>query len=246
MGSSTEDITGPTGSAPGLGAIPSQQNLSSFAEFGDPLGGPGVLRALGTTGDDPAVRAEAIRRFAASDAEALHPDTASAVLDIVAATGGAAEYGTFLGRYRSPATPQEKDRYLYALTSFTDRALAEQTFGLCLGEVRNQDAPFVIQRLLANRVIGPAAWGDVRDSWAALGERIPAHLIPRMLDGVRLLCSSAELAAEATAFIRANPPAAGPRTVDQILERLAVNVAFGQREGAGLADALAAAVGTDA
>jgi len=203
----------------------------------------GVLRTLGTTGADPAVQAEASRRFAASAAEPLHPDTASAVLDVVAVSGGGAEYEAFLERYRTAATPQEEDRYLYALASFEDRPSAERTFALSVTEVRTQDAPFVIQRLLANRVAGPDAWADVRDAWDVLGERLPAHLVPRMLDGVRLLCSSPALADEVTAFIRSRPPTAGPRTVDQTLERLAVNVAFGQREGAGLAAGLAAAVG---
>ena len=203
----------------------------------------GVLRVLGTTGADADVRAEAARRFAASGATPLHPDIASAVLDIVASMGSDADYDTFVARYQSPATPQEEDRYLYALASFMDRAAAERTFALCVTEVRTQDAPFVIQRLLANRVAGPEIWSDVRASWDVLGERLPTHLIPRMLDGVRLLCADPLLAEEVTRFIRDNPPAAGPRTVDQILERLAINVAFAQREGARLAAHLAAAVG---
>ncbi len=202
----------------------------------------GVLRVLGTTGADADVRAEAARRFAASESAPLHPDIASAVLDIVASMGSNADYDTFVARYQSPATPQEEDRYLYALASFMDRPAAERTFTLCVTEVRTQDAPFVIQRLLANRVTGPEIWADVRDAWDVLGERLPTHLIPRMLDGVRLLCADPLLADDVTRFIRDNPPAAGPRTVDQILERLAINVAFAQREGAGVAANLAAAV----
>ena len=41
-----------------------------------------------------------------------------------------------------------------------------------------------------------------------------------------------------TAFIEAHPLPSGGKTVEQILERLAVNVAFGQREAAGLAGGL--------
>ena len=40
------------------------------------------------------------------------------------------------------------------------------------------------------------------------------------------------------AFIEAHPLAAGGRTVEQILERLAVSVAFGRREGPGLGETL--------
>ncbi len=94
-----------------------------------------------------------------SDSHPPPPATSqSAVLDIVAAGGGADEYETFLARYRKPANPQEENRYLYALASFTDPELAARTFGLALSEVRTQNAPFLIQLLLANRVTGA---GDV-------------------------------------------------------------------------------------
>jgi puromycin-sensitive aminopeptidase len=197
-----------------------------------------VLRTLGTIGADPATRAEAQRRFGATDGAGLHPDTESAILDIVASTGGEAEYDTFLSRYRSPATPQEENRYLYALASFTDPALASRTFELALTEVRSQNAPFVLQSLVANRISGPAAWLRVTEEWDTLVAKFPSNILPRMLDGVRGLCGSKELADQVTEFVVAHPLPAGGKTVEQILERLAVNVAFGERERDGLAATL--------
>jgi hypothetical protein len=67
-----------------------------------------------------------------------------------------------------------------------------------------------------------------------------------MLDGVRALCSPPGLAAGVTAFIEAHPLAAGGRTVDQILERLGMSVAFGRREGATMAATLTEVLGLDA
>jgi hypothetical protein len=64
-----------------------------------------------------------------------------------------------------------------------------------------------------------------------------------MLDGIRGLCSSKELADQVTAFVVAHPLPAGGKTVEQILERLAVNVAFGERERAHLAATLTASLG---
>ena len=54
-----------------------------------------------------------------------------------------------------------------------------------------------------------------------------------------------ELAAGVTAFIEAHPLAAGGRTVEQILERLAMSVAFGRREGPAMAATLAEVLGLD-
>ena len=73
-----------------------------------------VLSTLGTTGVDTAVRERAETRFAESlrGGGALHPDTEAAVLDIVAAHGGAAEFDAFVERMRHPSTPQEEVRYL--------------------------------------------------------------------------------------------------------------------------------------
>jgi len=205
-----------------------------------------VLRALGTVGEDGAVRDEARRRFdlAAVGGPALDADTESAVLDIVAAGGGADEFDRFLARYRSPATPQEENRYLYALASFDRPELADRAFDLAMTEVRTQNAPFVLQSLIANRLTGPDVWRRVTHQWGTMVERFPANILPRMLDGVRTLCNPPSLAEEVTTFVERHPLPAGGRTVEQILERLAVNAAFGEREGGGLADLLAGELGS--
>jgi puromycin-sensitive aminopeptidase len=202
-----------------------------------------VLRILGTIGDDAEINAEASRRFAEAVRTPLHPDTESAILDIVATKGGVAEFEAFLTRYRSPATPQEENRYLYALASFADPELAARTFDLALSEVRTQNAPFVLQSLVANRITGPAAWQRITEEWDTLVARFPSNILPRMLDGVRGLCAPPELADRVTEFVTTHPLAAGGRTVEQILERLSVNVDFGAREGAGLAATLTASMG---
>ena len=203
----------------------------------------GALLALGTIGDDAGVQAEAARRFAAAPAEPLHGDTASAILGIVAAHGGTDEYETFLGRYRAPATPQEEHRYLDGLAAFHDPDLAARTFDLAMGEVRSQDAPFLIRLLLWNRAVGPATWARVEAAWDEFPGKFPSSTLPRMLDGVRALCSPPELAAEVAAFVGAHPLAAGGRTVEQILERLAMSVVFGRREGPGLASTVTDTLG---
>jgi puromycin-sensitive aminopeptidase len=203
----------------------------------------GALLALGTIGDDPEVGAEAARRFAASTGAPLPGDTASAILGIMAAHGGAEEYETCLARYRAPATPQEENRYLDALAGFRTADLAARTFDLAMTEVRSQDAPFLIRLLLWNREAGPATWTRVAAAWDEFPGKFPSSTLPRMLDGARALCAPPDLAAEVTAFVRAHPLAAGGRTVDQILERLAMSVAFGLREGPGLATTVADGLG---
>ncbi len=205
-----------------------------------------VLRTLGTIGDDPDIRGRGrppVRR--GRRRRRSHPDTESAILDIVASVGGAAEFEAFLARYRNPANPQEENRYLYALASFTDPDLAARTFDLALSEVRTQNAPFVLQSLVANRVTGPAAWQRVTEEWDSLVAKFPSNILPRMLDGVRGLCAPPSWPTQVTAFVETHPLPAGGKTVEQILERLAVNVAFGEREGSGLGATLTEALALD-
>ncbi|MGP8006123.1 MAG: M1 family metallopeptidase [Acidimicrobiales bacterium] len=197
-----------------------------------------VLRVLGTIGCDPSVRDEADRRFRASSSAGLDPDTESTVLDVVAATGGEAEFDTYLARYRSPATPQEENRYLYALASFDQPALADRAFDLALGEVRTQNAPYLLQAMVTQRVTGPAVWHRITEEWDGLVTKFPSGTIPRMLTGVRLLCRPPELAEEVARFVESHPLPAGGRSVDQTLERLGVNVAFGERQSGRLAGLL--------
>ena len=113
-----------------------------------------------------------------------------------------------------------------------------------MGEVRSQDAPFLIRLLLWNRDTGPATWTRVEAAWDEFPGKFPSSTLPRMLDGVRALCSPPELAAEVAAFVEAHPLAAGGRTVEQILERLAMSVTFGKREGPGLATTVSGTLGS--
>ena len=109
--------------------------------------------------------------------------------------------------------------------------------------MRTQNAPYLIGSLLGNRVGGPAVWQRVTEDWDTLVERFPVNSLPRMLSGVSALCGDPAVAEQVTAFLSAHPLRAGQRTVDQTLERLAVNVAFGQHQRGRLASLLAQVAG---
>ncbi len=202
-----------------------------------------LIGMLGTVGEDEVVRNECAARHAAAIAGGpdLEPNLASTIVNVAATVGGPAEFETFVELYRHPTTPQSETRYLYSLTAFRDPALAARVFELARTEVRTQNAPFVVQQLLAHRDHGPPTWIRVRNAWDELMERFPAHTVPRMLDGVRLLCRDPALADDVRGFIRTHPVPSGQRTVDQIVERLGVNEAFVARVG-GPTKLLAAAI----
>src|SRR5256885_12674282 len=79
-------------------------------------------------------------------------------------------------------------------------------------EVRTQNAPFVVQLLLGNRVGGPLSWAFVKQRWEELLARLPDNTIPRMVEGVSALWRPAELAADVHAFFAEHPLRSGQRT----------------------------------
>ncbi|MCU4185432.1 M1 family metallopeptidase [Acidiferrimicrobium sp. IK] len=199
-----------------------------------------LLGVLGTVGADPEVRAEAARRFGSDrdGGDALAPDLRGAVVNVVAAAGGAGEWEALLERYTTVTNPQEKVRYLFALTQTPDPALLRRTLDLCLSdEVRNQDAPYVVPMVLANRAGGAWAWDWVTGHWDAVLDRYPANLLIRLLEGITALVDP-DVAARVEEWLSgATVPVGGPR-VAQLTERMRVNGAFARRVGPGLAAAL--------
>ncbi len=199
-----------------------------------------LLRALGTTGEDESVRAEAVRRFDAALAggPAVDADIEPAVLDVVAAQLRDGDFERILERSEHPATPQEEIRYQRALASFPDVALSERAFDLALNQLRTQDAPYLVMMLLANRVAGPAVFDRLTAEWDRALERFPVNSHSRMLGGIRVLCGDEATAARVTGFLAEHPLRSGQRSVTQAVERLAANVAFGRRERGQLATTL--------
>lgn len=197
-----------------------------------------LVAMLGTIGADPEVRAEAARRFAARLETPIPANVESAVLAVVALDGGDETYEEFLDAHLAPMNPQAEERYLMALAHFTDPALVERTYRYAIDEVRTQDAPFLIRRMVAQRLTGPATWERVEANWDSLVERFPVSTMPRLVSGIREMCGDPAQAERVIAFIEANPLPSAGRTVDQTVEMLRVNVSFAQREAASLAGVL--------
>jgi puromycin-sensitive aminopeptidase len=194
-----------------------------------------LVLALGTIGDDPAVVTRAREAFAAEEAgrERLDADLAPAVLAVVAAHATRAEFEQLLTRYRKPLDPMDQMRHLRSLARLTDAAMAGEVHELCLGEIRSQDAPYLLAPMLANRAIGPATWAFVRDHFDELVDRFPESSIHRMLEGVSGLAQldaqgRPRFAAEVRAFCEAHVEGPKQRLVRQNLELLDVNVRFAQ------------------
>ncbi len=195
-----------------------------------------LLRAAGTLGNDGTIQAEARKLYEATlaDPSAVDPNLLPALVAILAHVGGPADYEAFFGRFKAARTPQEEQRYLHSLAGFRDPGLLRRTLALCLsGEVRSQDAPFLVRGLLMSVEARQQVWRFVTDHWQAMERQFPQGGFRRMWEGVIGLATPA-LEAEVRQFFASNPISLGGKTLEQYLEQLQIAVALGRREAAAL------------
>jgi puromycin-sensitive aminopeptidase len=200
-----------------------------------------LLRALGTLGNDPETQERARSLYARyrEDESAVDADVLPALIAIVAAAGGDTEYAEFLQRFKSARTPQEEQRYLYALAGFRQPELIRRTLEKTTnGEVRSQDAPFLMRALLVSVHSRGLAWDYVKDTWETMARQYPGSAYRRMYEGVTALVSP-EWERDVRAFFPARKIVLGGKTLEQYLEQLQIAVRFQEREGTALAGYLA-------
>jgi puromycin-sensitive aminopeptidase len=191
-----------------------------------------LFRALGILGNAADVQAKAadlLRNPASVDANVL-----AAVIPVVAHTGDASCFDDFLRRFRSANTPQEEQRYLYALTAFRPTALIEQTLTRTLnGEFRTQDAPYVLRALLMSVHGRELAWGFIKMNWEAMTRTFPPVSLRRMMEGIIGLATP-ELERDVLQFVEGRRIDLGGKALEQYLEQLRIAVRLRERESASI------------
>jgi puromycin-sensitive aminopeptidase len=200
-----------------------------------------LLRAVGTLGNDAAFQARARDLYAGyrDNPSAGDPNVLAALIAVLAHSGGETEYTEFLGRFKRAQMPQEEQRYLYSLARFRQPDLLQKTLRLTVnGEVRTQDAPYLVRSLLMNVHGRDLAWQFVKTHWETMVRQYPSGAFRRMCEGITALATPA-LEADAREFLASRNVSLGGKALEQYLEQLRVAVAFGEREGGGLATYLA-------
>jgi puromycin-sensitive aminopeptidase len=195
-----------------------------------------LLRALGVLGNDAATQARAAELFAArqADPSAVDANVWAAVIAVLGHAADARRYDDFLARFRAAKTPQEEQRYLYALAACRVPALVEQTLRRTLnGEFRTQDAPFILRSLLVSVHGRGAAWRFLQDNWDEMNRLYPATGVRRMCEGVTGLAAP-EWEGQVRRFFAEHKIDLGGKTLRQYLEQLRIMVALREREGADL------------
>jgi hypothetical protein len=152
-----------------------------------------------------------------------------ALISIVAHTGTPADYEKFYGKFKNAQTPQEEQRYLFALAGFRQPDLIDRTCRLTLnGEVRTQNSPYLMRNVLLNPEARSRGWGFMKEHWDEMLRQYPDNSIPRMCEGIIGLALP-DLESEVRDFFARHPVKQGVKQMEQHLERLHISVICRER-----------------
>jgi len=199
-----------------------------------------LLSTLGRLGNDPEIQQQALERYRQyrNDPAVVDVNVVPALVAILAYTGDEARYNEFSERYRSAQTPQEERRYLFALAAFHPKELIGRTLARTInGEIRTQDAPFIVGSLMANVYGREQAWEFVKANWDQMDRLFPKQGLRRMCGGIVGLATP-ELEKDVRGFFTSRKIDLGGKTLQQYLEQLHVAVSFREREGSMIRAAL--------
>ncbi|MEA2000292.1 MAG: M1 family aminopeptidase, partial [Actinomycetota bacterium] len=200
-----------------------------------------LLRTLGNLGDDPATQATARDVFDQSIASpaSVDADVAAAATTIVAANGAVAEFDRFMELRSDANSPQDEVRFLRAAAAVPEKETAARLVEMILaGEIRSQDANWVLAVLLGHRDTGAAVWALVKENWDAVLASMPPQNRRRMLDLI-MYRSEPEIAADIETWFESHSVGGADKFTAQQLERLRIRVGLREREGERLGTVLA-------
>lgn len=192
-----------------------------------------IIRALGILGNDQAVQQRATEFYAIPDA--VDPNILPAIIAILAHIGDDARYREYVQRFKHAATPQEERRYLYSLALYQPHELLQQTLLKSVnGEIRTQDAPFMVRMVMANVYGRELAWDFVKQQWDTMDRLYPKNGLRRMCEGITSLVTP-DLERDVRRFFEERKIDLGGKTLEQYLEQLHIGVTLRERDGKTLA-----------
>ncbi|MFL5346526.1 MAG: M1 family metallopeptidase [Hyalangium sp.] len=174
-----------------------------------------------------------VAKVLAGDNSALEPNLLDSSVYMVARSGDAALFDTLLAKMKAEPDPATQRRYLSALASFEDPALARRGQELFFTDaVKMQDSTIFLSALLGNRTGRDAWWATMQKQWKdVLGRTGGAPMLLRRVVEAMGALRDRKQYEEAKALLQANPVNEAHQAMAQTLERLSQDVALRERAG---------------
>jgi puromycin-sensitive aminopeptidase len=189
-----------------------------------------LVTALGILGNDPETQAMARElEGEARSGQPVDPQVAAAAVEVLATSGTADDYERYRARIRQATTPQQEQRYLFALPRFRDVTVFRRTLHDTLnGEIRPQDGPFVLARSVTQRDHGAEAWAFIRDHWDELRTLFSPPNVIALAMGTRFL-TDPDVVENVQSFFAENDIPQSRLVLRQVLERQRIAAALRER-----------------
>ncbi len=193
-----------------------------------------VLGVLTQIAKDPELVDQAVDRLHAHlenrpGTDRLPADLVAVCARVAVASGGEDAWNLVLEAYRNAGSPQEEQRFLFALAETRSPHLRQRTLEMMLGDdVRSQDAPLAIATVMTQPGAATQAWDWVEAHWEELESRMPHSLLVRILEATSSFLDPGA-AGRVKEFCATRKLTVSPIRLAQILERLEVNVALAGR-----------------
>ncbi len=221
------DLLGPQLAATGWDAAPNETDATRLRRAA-------AVRGLGLVARDGRTAAEAcgrLDRWLGGERAALEPNLHDAAVTLTARSGDPARFDAFRALFHKETDPAFRRRWLLALASFEDPALAARGIELAFtDEVPLQDTASFAAALLGNRTAREPFWARLRSDWDGLHGRLRSApmLLRRVVEAMGTLVERRHLI-EAEAFLAAHPMDETRQATAQTLERLRQDVELRER-----------------
>lgn len=190
-----------------------------------------IVRLLGTLGQDQEVIATARRRWHQhlSGQDRLAPELLTPVVHVVAESGDEKDWELMRQESKKATTPQDEQRYLFALARFKRPDLLKRTLDLYLSDsMRVQDGTIALGVLFGNRHAAGMTWDAIEAHWDRLLKRYPARTFEYFLMPLAQIMDE-EVADRAIAWLKDHPIEEIERPIKQAIEFQGIHRAFKHR-----------------
>ncbi len=171
----------------------------------------------------------------------LEGSTADTIVGVAARGGDQALWDALVAASERAKSPEEKYRYLYALSDFEDPALVQRGLEYALTPaLRAQDAGRYLGRFLGNPAVHARAWTFVKEHWTELEPKMTvAFADVRIVQALGSFCDAAARD-DVVSFFASHTLGNASRTVDQTIEQINSCIALREKQTDSVSDWLRA------
>jgi hypothetical protein len=196
-----------------------------------------LIKNLGTIGNDKQVVAFCRDKFEAylADDKTLDGDLLSPIVQVMAYNGDSDEFVRIEEAWRNSTTPEARNRNLFALAAFRDKECVEKALNLCFNkEVKAQDVPHLLARLIGSSDSQAAAFKFLGDHWQEIHDKVGERKMPDIVEAWRNFNKPGQLET-LKAFIATHPMPSGRRSAAKTIEFATIATNFKAKQSASLA-----------